>query len=100
MGRSSQEKINYAVKLIKVGKTFREIQEILKKKFNSSMSFSTLSKLKQIQSKGSEESEKVSRLEQELSLFKKLYFDLLENVNNSKKNPSKDKDGDANYDSK
>lgn len=97
MGRSSQEKIDTAVELLKTGKTFREIQAVLQQKFKSSMSFSTLSKLKNIQSTNSEDSEKIRRLTQELNLFKKLYFDLIEKENKSKKNSStKEKNGDFN----
>ncbi len=86
MGRSSQEKIDTAIELLQAGKTFREIQAVLQQKFKSSMSFSTLSKLKKIQSTNTEESEKIRRLEQELELFKKLYFDLVEKENKSKNN--------------
>lgn len=84
MGKSSQEKINYAIELLKKGKTFREIQAILQKKFHSSMSFSTLTKLKKILSEKNDQSQRITLLEKELALFKKLYFDLLEKVNNSK----------------
>ncbi len=94
MGRSSQEKINTAIELLKEGKTFREIQKQLKLHYKSTMSFSTLSKLNKIQTVNTEESDKIHRLEQELQLFKKLYFELLEKVNNSKNISSKDKNGE------
>ena len=77
MGKSSQEKIDYAITLLKIGKTFRDIQKQLKNKFGSSMSFSTLTKLKDISAKNTEESAKIKQLEQELTLFKRLYFELL-----------------------
>ena len=77
MGKSSQEKIDYAITLLKMGKTFRDIQKQLKNKFGSSMSFSTLTKLKDISAKNTEESAKIKQLEQELTLFKRLYFELL-----------------------
>lgn len=88
LGRSSQEKIDFAVELLKAGKPYREIQKQLKKKFNSSMSFSTLTKLKNIHTKTMEQSDRITRVEQELELFKKLYFDLLEEVKQSKLEPS------------
>jgi len=78
MGKSSQEKIDYAITLLKMGKTFRDIQKQLKNKFGSSMSFSTLTKLKEISAKNTEESAKIKQLEQELTLFKRLYFELLD----------------------
>jgi hypothetical protein len=78
MGKSSQEKIDYAITLLKLGKTFRNIQKQLKNKFGSSMSFSTLTKLKDISAKNTEESVKIKQLEQELALFKRLYFELLD----------------------
>ena len=94
MGRSSQEKINTAIDLLKEGKTFREIQKQLKQKYKSTMSFSTLSKLKNIQTTNTKESDKIHILEQELKLFKRLYFELLEKVNNSENIPSEDKPGE------
>ena len=41
------------------------------------MSFSTLTKLKDISAKNTEESVKIKQLKQELTLFKRLYFELL-----------------------
>ena len=89
MGRSSQEKIDAAIELLKKGKTFRDVQKKLKEQFHSTMSFSTLSKLKNIQTSSSKEYEKIQRLELELDLFKNLYFDLLEKVKNSDNSISK-----------
>ncbi|UYP44339.1 hypothetical protein NEF87_000624 [Candidatus Lokiarchaeum ossiferum] len=77
MGKSSKEKINYAVELLKQGKTYREIQKELKTQFGSTMSFSTLQKLNQVQEKVIGENSRIQELEQELALFKRLYFELL-----------------------
>jgi hypothetical protein len=76
MGRSSREKIEFATNLLKQGKTFREIRQMLKQKFGTSMSFTTLTKLSMIQETEETNLIRMEKLEQELDLFKNLYFDL------------------------
>ncbi len=77
MKRSSQEKIEYATKLVSEGLPYQEIQRKLKERFGSGMSNSTLKLLREAQSKLGGKSDRIRQLEQELALFKKGYFEVL-----------------------
>ncbi|MHA1728083.1 MAG: hypothetical protein ACTSWY_05065 [Promethearchaeota archaeon] len=76
MGKSSQEKIGLAEKLLSKGTSYRLIQKELIKKFGSGMSNTTLKNLQRSQSRVKILEEKIEFLEDELALFKKLYFQL------------------------
>ena len=76
MGKSSKEKIALAEKLLISNTSYRLIQEELKKKFGSGLSNTTLKKLQRDQSRVKILEEKIEFLEDELALFKKLYFQL------------------------
>ena len=76
MGKSGRDKVEFAQALLKKGIPYREIQEKLKEKFGSGMSNTTLKSISRIQSQTKEQDEKIKRLEQELELFKRLYFEL------------------------
>ncbi|MBD3351009.1 MAG: hypothetical protein GF364_05935 [Candidatus Lokiarchaeota archaeon] len=78
--RKYDKKIQYAMELIKKGLTYREIQDELHAKFNSSISNSTIKKLhRKIEEEYSKDAE-IARLKKELKVFKDLYFELLEKV--------------------
>ncbi len=76
MGKSSKEKIELAEKLLINKTSYRLIQEELKKKFGSGLSNTTLRDLQRDQSRINILEEKIEFLEDELALFKKLYFQL------------------------
>jgi hypothetical protein len=76
LGKSSKEKIGLAEKLLRNGTSYRLIQEELIKKFGSGMSNTTLKNLQRSQSRVINLEEKIEFLEDELALFKKLYFQL------------------------
>lgn len=76
LGKSSKEKIQLAEKLLSNGTSYRFIQEQLKKNFGSGMSNTTLNNLQRSQSKVKILEEKIEFLEDELALFKKLYFQI------------------------
>ena len=77
MKRSSQEKVEYATKLVGEGLPYQEIQMKLRERFGSGMSNSTLKLLREAQSKLGGKSDRIRQLEQELALFKKGYFEVL-----------------------
>ena len=72
-----EEKIQFVENLLSIGKTYRDIQELMKQKFGSGMSNTTLQKIHARMSKVRQLEEKVQYLEEELALFKRLYFELL-----------------------
>ena len=76
MGKSSKEKIELAEKLLINNTSYRLIQEELKKKFGSGLSNTTLKKLQRDQSRVNILEERIEFLEDELAIFKKLYFQL------------------------
>lgn len=76
MGKSNDNKINYAQDLLRKGIPYRDIQNELKKKYGSGMSNTTLKNLQKEQSEIKFLKEKIEYLEDELELFKKLYFQL------------------------
>jgi hypothetical protein len=71
------DKIQFVEDLLALGKKYRDIQDAMKKKFGVGMSNTTLKKIHGRMSKMRMLEEKVSYLEEELALFKKLYFELL-----------------------
>jgi hypothetical protein len=76
LGKSSKEKIDFAETLLRKGIPYRRIQEELKKKYGSGMSNNTLKNLQSSQSRVIILEERIEFLEDELALFKKLYFQL------------------------
>lgn len=78
MGKSSEEKIEYAEELINQGVPYRAIQIRLKEKFDSGMSNSTLQKLQARHDHIVDLEDRIDMLEKELALFKRLYFELLD----------------------
>ena len=78
MGRSSREKIEFAKLLIEKDLPYAEIQKKLIDKFGSGMSNSTIKNLAKKKEEVGDLKTKIKDLERELSLFKRLYFDLLE----------------------
>ena len=80
MGKSSQKKIDYAKSLLKEGIPYLTIQERLKANFGNGMSNTTLNKLQKHIFSSKVKDDKIQELERELTLFKKLYFELLDKV--------------------
>ena len=78
MGRSSREKIDFAKLLIEKDLPYTEIQKKLIEQYGSGMSNSTIKNLAKKKEEVGDLKMKIKDLERELSLFKRLYFDLLE----------------------
>ncbi len=77
MPKSPREKTEYAITLLAQGKTYREVQMMLVEKFGSGMSNTTLLKLQYPKPKIDDLLKRIDELEQELLLFKRLYFELV-----------------------
>jgi DNA-binding transcriptional MerR regulator len=80
MKTNINEKKEFVKKMLKADVPYKEIQELLKHKFGSGMSNTTLKKL-------AEEENVIERLQAELQktkdqlvLFKKLYFDIVDKI--------------------
>lgn len=78
MGKSSQEKIEFARDLLKIGVPYREIQANLKIKYGSGMSNTTLQGLVEEAEETRRCEEKLRKCEEELRMYKQLYFELLD----------------------
>ena len=76
----SIEKKDYAEKLLKLNLPYREIQIILKQKFETGMSNSSLQKLRNNQQKKKDLEAENELLRHELTIFKKLYFELINSM--------------------
>ena len=74
------EKIAFAQQLLQQGYKYRDIQEILKKKYKSGMSNSTLTKLQAEMDENQNLKAEIQRLKYELALYKNLYQELLETI--------------------
>lgn len=71
-------KQEFATSLLKEGMKYREIQQELQKKFGSGMSNTTLQKLQKQLKEIHVLKKKVRELEEEVNLWKTLYFELKE----------------------
>ncbi len=80
MGKSSQEKIEYAQQLLRADIPYREIQEYLKLRFGSGMSNTTLQKLQDERDEINRLREELKRCKYQLDLYKRLYNELLEKI--------------------
>ncbi len=78
MGKSSEEKIVFARNLLKIGVPYREVQTNLKIKFGSGMSNTTLQKMMEVEEETRHCEQKLQKCEEDLRLYKQLYFDLLD----------------------
>lgn len=76
MPKSPQEKSEYAIALLAQGKTYREVQQLLTERFGSGMSNTTLLKLQYPKPNIENLLKQNEDIEQELTLFKRLYFEL------------------------
>ncbi|WP_371806703.1 hypothetical protein [Candidatus Lokiarchaeum ossiferum] len=85
MAKTKKEKIEYAKKLIEEELSYDEIQKKLFKKFGSGMSNSTIKRLSEQKESIADLKKRNKELENELNLFKRLYFDLLERTEKEKK---------------
>ena len=88
MGRSSRDKIEYVKTLIEKDLQYDEIQKKLFEKFGSGMSNTTIKNLSRKKEDVGQLKTKIKDLERDLSLFKRLYFDLLEKTEKKKKSDS------------
>ena len=75
--KKDDDKNQFVESLLQIGKNYRDIQDALKKKYGTGMSNTTLKKIHARMSKVRQLEEKVAYLEEELALFKRLYFELL-----------------------
>jgi len=75
---SKNEKITFAKSLLHVGMPYREIQTQLKLKFGSGVSNNRLKELQQDIEEDEDLRTELARVKNELVLYKKLYFELLE----------------------
>ncbi len=78
MNTSKSGKINFAKSLLQVGMPYREIQTQLKLKFGSGVSNNKLKELQQDIEEDDDLRTELARVKNELILYKKLYFELLE----------------------
>ena len=77
MVKSSKEKLDLTRKLLQMGLSYRDIQEKLRVQFGSGVSNTTLIKLQKKNDEVSQLRKENDQLRDELSLFEKLYFELL-----------------------
>lgn len=80
MGKSSQEKIDYARQLLRAQIPYREIQEYLKLRFGAGMSNTTLQKLQDEEDEIKQLREELTQTRHQLTLYKRLYHELLEKI--------------------
>ena len=85
MGRSSREKIEYAKKLVGDGLLYEEIQKKLKDRYGSGMSNTTLKRMRENKSKIEDHSKRIGQLESQLTMFKKIYFEMKEKMEKMEK---------------
>ncbi len=78
MGRMDEEKKIYTKNLLRVGIPYREIQTQLKIKFGSGFSNTTIQKIQVEVDEDENLRAELERVKNELALYKKLYFELLE----------------------
>lgn len=64
--------------LLKQGKTYKEIQRFLKKRFGQGMSNTTLGKIRDELDELEKLREENERLKHELALYKNMYFEIVE----------------------
>ena len=83
--RSSYEKVEFARKLLKIDIPYREIQSELKSRFGSGMSNTTLRKMTKEIEEITLLRKKNEKLENELTFYKNLYFDLLNTLKKNQK---------------
>ncbi len=89
MGKSSQEKIEYAKNLLKIGVPYRQVQLNLRFKFGSGMSNTTLQNLFEESRLEVERVDRIYQLESELAQYKRMYFELLDTMQKLMDNSSR-----------
>ena len=78
MARTDSKKIEIIYRLLDEGLTYREIQGQLQQKFGSGVSYTTLKKLNKETPKVVALEKENTHLKEEVKLFKRLYFELLD----------------------
>ena len=86
IGKSSEEKITFAKKLLRMGVSYRDIQTNLKIKYGSGMSNTTLQSLYEDVQYEIGREDRIKQLESELVLYKQMYFELLETMKKTLQN--------------
>ena len=81
--KSSQIKKLRAIELIQKGTPYREIQVLLKNEFGTGMSNSTLKKLLENSTIITQLKNQITRLDGEVKVWKNLYFELKETMENT-----------------
>lgn len=76
----NEEKIDFAKKLLKIGMSYRDIQLNLKIKFGTGLSNSTIKKIVIEEQKTEEWRIKYEKSQEELAVYKNLYFELLKTL--------------------
>ena len=80
MGKSSDEKLEFARTMLRQGLGYREIQQLLKDKYGAGVSNSTLQSLQEEIDDLEILKRELERTERELALYKNLYFELLDSL--------------------
>ncbi len=80
MTQNEVEKVNFAKKLLKIGMSYRDIQLNLKLTFGTGMSNTTLKNLVVEEKQNEDWREKYEQSQEELSVYKNLYFNLLKTL--------------------
>ncbi len=80
MANITHEKRDFARKLLKADVPYKEIQELLKVRFGSGLSNTTLKKLGEDENIIAKLQTELEKTKEQLALFKKLYFDLIEKM--------------------
>ena len=80
MPQNDAEKISFAKKLLKIGMSYRDIQLNLKLTFGTGMSNTTLKNLVVEEKQNEDWREKYEESQEELAVYKNLYFNLLKTL--------------------
>jgi len=80
MSQNNEEKLSYAKKLLKIGMSYRDIQLNLKLTFGTGISNTTLKNLVVEEKQNEDWREKYEQSQEELAVYKNLYFNLLKTL--------------------
>jgi DNA-binding transcriptional MerR regulator len=80
MKTNINEKKEFAKKMLKADVPYKEIQELLKHRFGSGMSNTTLKKMAEEENVIEKLQAELQKTKEQLVLFKKLYFDIVDKI--------------------
>ncbi len=89
MAQNNEEKLSYAKKLLKIGMSYRDIQLNLKLTFGTGMSNTTLKNLIVEEKQNEDWRVKYEQSQEELAVYKNLYFNLLKTLKSKLKDEKK-----------